>query len=745
VINPVTAFAPPACYGGCNGAVSVTVNGGVAPYTYEWRNSSGVLLGNGVSVNNLCAGVYAVQVRDSNSCTTPFVPVTLNQPDPLNDSTHVLDPYCDGGQGSINLTPYGGTGPYSFSWNNGTYTTEDIGGLSSGTFTVQITDANNCIKHDTVTFTLLPLLTVQIRAHSYNGYNFKCYNGNDGEVVADVSGGLPPYTYQWDDSLASAVDSIYGLSPGLYHVTVTDANGCVRVDSVNLNLVPPPYSLNETHQNIPCAGDTSGSITITPVGGVPPYLAYWRHDNNLTATQITNIDTGEYVIYVFDSVFCLRIDTIHIDGAIPLTVSNVSADVLCPGEANGSVDLTVSGGTPPYTFSWNGGTYLTGDINGLVAGTYIVIAADSNGCEIADTALISDPPAITTQVDASDATCFGVANGSVNLTVTNAVAPVVYNWNSGLYSSEDLLNVAAGTYTVLLTDNNNCTAVDTATVNQPAFITGNRLLTICATDSVFAGGSYQNTTGVYQDTLTAPNGCDSLLYTSLTVINQVTGQAQASVCFGQSLLYNGNYYGASGIYIDTLMSEAGCDSVVTLTLTVLPDLDINATPNTARLNIGDSITISMVANSSSGSVSYTWYPVAGLSCADCPSAVVLPEFDTHYTVVGIDTSGCIDTTVVPIFVNPPVLFIPNVFTPNSDGTNDFFEIFGNLAYLRQLEVNIFDRWGEKVFESNDHHFKWDGTFKGKPMMPAVFVYTISARFANDSQSRMYKGSVTLLR
>jgi len=170
-INPVTSMIPPSCFGGCNGTVAVNVSGGTQPYLYEWRNGVGALVGSTSAVNSLCAGTYAVQITDSNHCITPFIPVVLTQPSALNDSMQVIDPYCDGGQGSIDLTPYGGTMPYGFSWNGGTYTTEDISGLSSGTYSVVITDANSCVKNDAVTFTLLPLLTTSITPHSYSGYN----------------------------------------------------------------------------------------------------------------------------------------------------------------------------------------------------------------------------------------------------------------------------------------------------------------------------------------------------------------------------------------------------------------------------------------------------------------------------------------------------------------------------------------------------------------------------------------------
>jgi len=744
-ISPITSAVAPSCFGACNGNVSVNVTGGTQPYVYEWRNGVGSLIGVTSVVNNLCSGTYAVQVKDSNNCTAPFIPVVMNQPTALNDSIKIIDPYCDGGQGSIDLTPFGGTAPYTFSWNGGTYTTEDISGLSSGTFSIVITDANNCIKNDSVTFTLLPLLTTSIAAHSYNGYNFKCYNGNDGEVVLDVNGGLPPYAYQWDDSLSSTADSIYGLSPGLYHVTVTDANGCVRIDSVNLNLVPPPYSLTEVHQNVLCYGDSSGSITVTPVGGVPPYIAYWEHDNNLQSTQISNIDTGQYIIYVFDSVFCLKIDTMQITQPLPLSVSHIVIDATCAGLSNGSIDLTVNAGITPYSFSWNAGLYITEDISSLATGTYNVIVTDSNNCTISDSAVVNQPQALGTSIATINTTCFAGNDGSIDLTITGASLPATYNWNSGQFSTEDLQNITAGNYMVVVTDNNSCTVSDSATITEPPFITGNRQVSICISDSFFVGGDYQNTADVYYDTLTAPNGCDSLLATDLSLINQFNSQFQQTICYGQWFLFNGNYYSAGGIYLDTLTSAAGCDSIISFTLNVLPDIDISASPDHAKLLIGDSVTINILSNAAAGNITYSWFPASGLSCPTCPVSIVSPEVDTRYVVIAIDTNGCRDTTLVPIFVSPPALFIPNIFTPNGDGSNDFFEIFGNLSSLRYLEVKVFDRWGEKVFESNDHHFKWDGTFKGKLMQPAVFVYVINAAFANEAKARLWKGSVTLMK
>ena len=188
--------------------------------------------------------------------------------------------------------------------------------------------------------------------------------------------------------------------------------------------------------------------------------------------------------------------------------------------------------------------------------------------------------------------------------------------------------------------------------------------------------------------------------------------------------------------------------MVTFTLNILQDIGIYAAPDKATLVTGESITVHIYHTSSAEIVSYTWSPNTGITCADtlCSSALLVPPSDTRYTIVAVDSNGCRDTVVVPILVSGPVLFIPNVFTPNADGSNDVFEIFGNKDALRYLEVKIFNRWGEKVFESNDLNFKWDGTYKSQSLNPSVFVYTLRVVFSNSKHpEKLYKGSVTLMR
>lgn len=746
ILNPVASAIQPLCHGDCNGTVMVNVNGGTPPFSYEWRTSNGTLLGSNASVNNLCAGNYQVRVSDANGCITSFIPVPLQQPAPLADTIVVTDPYCNNGQGMVDLTITGGTMPYAYLWNNGA-TTQDLNNIPPGSYDVMVTDANGCMLAAATTVANLPPLTATIEATLYNGYHFKCADGSDGEVVIRVSGGVPPYTYQWDDPNNSTTDSIYGLLPGTYRVTVLDAYRCVYVDSITLNLVPPEFYLDATHTDASCAGASDGSITLIPSGGVPPYIFYWEHDTTLINVPLTAVPAGQYVVYMFDANFCLRVDTINISEPAAITVTADITHVSCYNGSDGSVDLTVSGGISPYTYSWNNGLYNTEDVSGLTAGQYVVAVTDSHDCIYHDTLVILQPTAIQTQISVRPVRCFQGSDGVVNLTVTGGSPPYTYHWNNGSYTTEDLQNVPAGQYDVLITDQNGCTASDIATVSEPPQLTGNRLVTICTGDSFFTGGAYQTIPGIYYDTIVAVNGCDSILHTTLTTVDYFESSLDQIICYGQRYPFGGNFYNTSGTYVDSLLSQGGCDSIVTLTLTVLPDIAATASPESATLLYNDSISVTIFTSNPGSIISYNWSPASGISCANCQSATVVAFEDIRYTVMVIDSFGCIDTVEIPIIVKGGVIYVPNAFTPNGDGNNDIFKVYGN--GFKTFRFLIFNRWGEKIFESFDPNHGWDGTYMGKEMNPGVYVYYIDIEFASGKIPPEYyiykKGSVTLIR
>jgi gliding motility-associated-like protein len=181
------------------------------------------------------------------------------------------------------------------------------------------------------------------------------------------------------------------------------------------------------------------------------------------------------------------------------------------------------------------------------------------------------------------------------------------------------------------------------------------------------------------------------------------------------------------------------------TLAYQYNFSIDASPS-VTIDLGGSTTLGYTIIGNAGNYVNVWTPSSTLSCADCANPDATPSATTTYLIQVSNDAGCVASDVVAVTVIPDhTIFIPNVFTPNGDGNNDVFEIYGKLKSLTYLEVQVFNRWGEKVFESNDHQFKWDGTFKGVLQNPAVFVYNIKAVFVDGFADKIYVGSVTLMK
>jgi gliding motility-associated-like protein len=163
------------------------------------------------------------------------------------------------------------------------------------------------------------------------------------------------------------------------------------------------------------------------------------------------------------------------------------------------------------------------------------------------------------------------------------------------------------------------------------------------------------------------------------------------------------------------------------------------------VNLGEYTTLNAQTNIT-GPVNYNWQPEFGLSCYNCESPVFTGNYTTTYNLRVSDTSGCFKNTAAKVEVIPDyTLFIPNVFSPNGDGQNDFWQLFGNMSAIKQLDVKVFNRWGEKVFESNDLYFQWDGSYKSQKQQPGVFVYYLDVVWVDNNSMKSYKGSITLLK
>ena len=272
-----------------------------------------------------------------------------------------------------------------------------------------------------------------------------------------------------------------------------------------------------------------------------------------------------------------------------------------------------------------------------------------------------------------------------------------------------------------MADNFGCTATTAVTVNQPPVFT--------VTDSVVnvTCPGYRN--GVIA--LTATGGTPAYNYT-------LNGQG-SSGAFSQL---------DTGRYNYVVPDAHGCVDSGLLAITQPAPVVITVQPDSLFMYLGKSLQLNATSNFDPNTT-YVFSPALGLSCTACANPVVTINSTTEYTVAATATINgnlCAADTRITVTVIPDYdLYIPNAFTPNGDGINDYFQLFGNLQALQYIAVQIFDRAGEKVFESNDLHFKYDGSFLGKPLQPQVLVYTLRAVFDDGHTDKLLTGSVTLIK
>lgn len=438
------------CNGGNNGSASSIVTGGTAPYSYSWNNGT-----NNASVSGLSAGTYSVTVTDANGCTASSS-TSIQEPTAISLSTSTSDASCSQiNDGSVNLSVSGGVGPYNYLWSNGE-TTEDLNNLASGSYSVTVTDQNGCTANTSATVNQQSTISA-----SASSSDVSCYGGSDGSVSVSASGGSSPYSYLWSNG--SVTENVLGLSAGSFSVTVTDISGCTATASTNIN-EPSALVANESSADISCNGANDGVASVSVSGGTPPYSYLWNTGN--TSATITGLSVGNYSVTVTDANGCIIQSSFNINEPALLTASTSPTNASCNGSNDGAVDLTVNGGTTPYTYNWSNGSS-SQDLNGIGAGNYSVTVTDANGCEATSSSTVNEPTAILLSTSSSNISCNGANDGTINVISSGGTSPYSYEWNNGSTSS-GLSGLTAGNYFVTVTDASGCTATDEVTLTEPA-------------------------------------------------------------------------------------------------------------------------------------------------------------------------------------------------------------------------------------------------------------------------------------
>ncbi len=596
------------CNGGSNGSSTAMPAGGTAPFTYLWSNGQTTQTASGLS-----AGQYTVTVTDAHLCVTTST-TTITEPLFLTigfNNTHVS---CSGGSnGSSAGLPSGGTAPYTYLWSNG-QTTQTATGLSAGTYTLTVTDANFCVAVAITTITQPAVLNVSLVP-----VHVSCFNGNNGSIAANVSGGTPPYAYAWSNSQSTS--SVSGLIAGTYTVTVTDFNGCINVQSVAVTQ-PVQLTLSFTKTNVSCNGGNNGTATVLPSGGTGPYTYLWS--NSQTSQTATGLSAGQYTVTVTDANNCTPVvGFVIITEPTLLTVSTTQTNVNCNGGSTGSATAAAAGGTSPYSYVWSNGQ-LTATATGLSAGTYTVTATDANGCTAVKVIVITQATVISLTFVKNDVQCFGELNGTATVLASGGTPGYTYLWSTGS-SASSVTDLAAGTYTVTVTDNFGCTAVSSVLITQPTAVSAG----MTHTNVSCFGGS--NGTATVSPTGGTPG----------YVVQWSNGQT--------SLIASGL---SAGTYTVTVTDTHGCTFITTVAVTQ-PATSVSGTlshTNTSCFG-GSNGTASVSGTGGIPGYTYLWSTgqttatISGLSAAT-------------YTVTVTDANGC--TAVLQVVVSQPSAVSPNL-------------------------------------------------------------------------------------
>lgn len=425
------------CFGAEDGTLSVVVEDGQAPYTFQWSN-------NAIDQNltALSAGTYAVVVKDATGAEVRLEE-TIDQPVAISLSGTAIPATCSGiTDGSIDLTVSGGQGSYTFAWSNGLQT-EDLQYLAPGQYAVTVTDEKNC----SATQSFIVGTTSRINV---TGTHVRpdC-NDSNGSIDISVNGGTEPYTFEWTND--ATTEDLESISAGVYTVVVTDLTGCTAKASFFIK-ENNTLALTGTTKPTSCNDDSSGEVNLDVSGGTSPYTFTWS--NGETSEDLSGLPTGYYTVTVQDSKGC----TASAGFVVSKNSFQVPATVLqpsCHDAEDASITLQEPiGGTAPFTYQWSNGQSGT-SLTDLGAGTYTVIVTDAAGCIRTLTYTINNPLEILASAIVTNTQCNAEGYFAVDLTPSGGTAPYSYEWSNGS-TEQDVGGLQSGSYTVVITDANGC-------------------------------------------------------------------------------------------------------------------------------------------------------------------------------------------------------------------------------------------------------------------------------------------------
>ncbi len=765
------------CYLESNGEATVLAQNGINIFTYQWNDPMNQSADH---ATGLTEGTYTVTITDNQACTV-VDSIYIAQPNRLVPNIDsVKDASCFGyPDGYASVDPLGGNGGYDYQWSSG-HTTYYADNLEFGRYYVTVEDYKGC-NRDTTFVVYQP---DEVMA-SITSVNVSCIGEDDGVARVETSGGS---TYQW--STGATTQEINNLTPDWYTVTVGDNEGCQVIKSVEITEPDSLLIRSVDPKDLSCAGDADGTIDITVEGGNDDkdYIYFWSTPDGSGLVNgeedQSGLSGGNYYVTVNDWRGCEITDSAAINEP-PAFLSDITvSDITCNGDEDGELTVTAEGGNGDFSYIWSTGDTLT-HLDNLGAGTYSVTVIDSLDCQIYDSAEIIEPDVLESTIHKTDVSCFGYDNGTAVVLATGGNGNYSYLWNNG-ETADSIAALTQGVYEVTITDEKNCLTTNSVEITQPEELIVNKTINhiscfgsddgkIILTpaggttpydyewdhDITYSDSIIENLEpGVYEVDVTDENNCIEHVYIELTEPDPLAATIDKSdiTCYGFADGYIGitmfggtpdysyawsNGYDApvadmldKGVYEVTVTDENDCmlDTVVEITE---PD-KLVIDPVIKKPSCPDIQNGFIELNISGGIGYYNIYWDNGSGEEDLYDI----RADVYHVIIQDENFCEIDTTFRINSKSDNCLSIPSAFTPNGDGINDKWVIEMTMLYPA-AEVEIFDRWGTRVFFSKgyDESQYWDGTFNGSELTMDSYYYIINLK----NGAPRISGTVTIIR
>ena len=726
----------PGCVGN-DGIISLSSTGGTEPYTYTWSDGPSM----DEDRTGLVGGMYTVTVTDDNGCTDTAMFDLPDGADVQINANVIQAINCPQDQnGEIEVTiSSGGTFTYNWELPDGTFISDmqTVSNLGSGVYYVTATDVSaSCTALDTVILAAASPITIE--------GNFSpptCPGASNGVISIVHIEGTAPFTYLWENQ--SSQQLLSGISEGTYNVTVTDANMC-ELDTFLTLTAPDPIIVNFTNlSGVDCYNTANGSVTAIASGGpemTGTYTYYWSNDpsngmSGMSSSQ-SNLTAGENWVIATDF-FCLS-DTMYFN--IPdidsIEIDLVSSSIISPscfGDCDGSIDVMVTGGNPAsYDLLWLDNNSNTSTRNNLCAGTYDLMITDANGCSVTRSIDLLNPELLTIKVDSMSVqpiSCDG-NNGQLTVVTTGGSDPFTFTWTDNVSVDQTASNLPPGTYNILVTDANNCTAVTAYTFTAPDPVTA-------VVADIEEPACFGDLTCI---------GIES-------ASGGVGNNYKFSINYGELYPIDSCVAQYANVYDITVYDNSGCSWETSISIDQPDEIMIDAGPD-QEIDLGNSSDVISPTFTSTLPADISWSPLDSLSCVDafCEDVISNTLVDQLYTVTAVDENGCTASDDILITVNTSRnVYIANIFTPNGDGNNDYFNLVIGSGAVSVSFLSIFDRWGNRVFSIENEYVPelgqqdgWDGKHNGQYVNPGVYIYTAQVNFL-DGRVLQYSGDITVIR